>query len=394
MSANDLYPATNSARPDRRKILLVTNDLGPRAGGIETFVLGLLNQLDGSSVVIYTSAQEGSAAFDSALYSQTGAVVIRDRAAILLPSIRVKRKAAEIMKRYGCSTIWFGAAMPLAWISGYLKKNGASRIVALTHGHEVWWAKIPVFSWIFRSSTKDIDVLTYLGDFTRRAIEPVVESNCSLVQIAPGIPLDHFFPAPKRKDLLETLEIQGRQVLISVGRLVHRKGQDRLIAALPKIISANPGAVLVFVGIGPRRKKLDRLISALGMSEYVRFVGRVDYSDLPDYFRLADLFVMPSRSRFFGLEVEGLGIVYLEASASGIPVVAGLSGGAPDAVLVGETGVLVDGRHPEEIAHTINRLLKDPVALKEMGSRGRQWTEEVWGWSTWGKRFRTVLIDD
>jgi len=103
---------------------------------------------------------------------------------------------------------------------------------------------------------------------------------------------------------------------------------------------------------------------------------------------------MPSRSRFFGLEVEGLGIVYLEASASGIPVVAGLSGGAPDAVLVGETGVLVDGRHPEEIAHTINRLLKDPVALKDMGFRGRQWTEEVWGWSTWGKRFRTVLFDD
>jgi phosphatidylinositol alpha-1,6-mannosyltransferase len=388
------FPTTDGKIRDHRTILLVTNDLGPRAGGIETFILGLLSQLDGSDVVVYTSAQEESASFDAALNSQTGVVVIRDRATVLLPSFRVKREVTKVMKRYGCSTIWFGAAMPLAWISGYLKKHGAARIVALTHGHEVWWAKIPIFSWIFRSSTQNIDVLTYLGDFTRRSIIPIVSPNCSLVQIAPGIPLDHFFPAPKNDDLVKTLQLDGRQVLLSVGRLVHRKGQDRLIEALPTVVRANPNVVLVIVGIGPRQRKLDQLISQHGMKEYVRFVGRVNYSELPHYFRLADLFVMPSRSRFGGLEVEGLGIVYLEASASGVPVLAGLSGGAPDAVVVGMTGVLVDGRKSKGIAQAINALLADPTALRAMGARGRQWTEEVWGWSTWGERFKSVLVDN
>ncbi len=379
---------------DHRKILLVTNDLGPRAGGIETFILGLLDQLDGSDVVIYTSSQEDSADFDLRLLSESGVLVIRDRSTVLLPSLRVNREAAKIMKRYNSSIIWFGAAMPLAWMSGYLRKNGATRILALTHGHEVWWAKIPVFSSIFRRSTKHIDVLTYLGEFTRDAISPIVSPNCSLVRIAPGIPLDHFTPGPKDRDLMRSLRLDGHQILLSVGRLVHRKGQDRLIEALPRIIAQHPHAILVLVGVGPHQKKLRKLISAHGMNDYVRFVGRVSYADLPDYFRLGDVFVMPSRSRLAGLEVEGLGIVYLEASASGIPVLAGLSGGAPDAVQVGKTGLLVNGRKSEDIADKINTLLSDPKARAEMGRQGRQWTEEMWGWSAWGERFRAALFDN
>ena len=375
-----------------RRVLLVTNDLGPRAGGIETFILGLLDQLDGSQIVIYTAAQPDSAEFDQNLIAKTGAIIIRDKHSILIPTPAINRRVLKVAKKYRSSVVWFGAAMPLAWMSGLLKRGGVDRIVALTHGHEVWWAKCYPFKWIFKASAKHVDVLTYLGEFTKRAISPVVTSATQLIQIAPGISTSHFVPAPKSPELLDSLDLVGKSVIVSVGRLVHRKGQDKLLEALPQILLQHPDAVLVFVGIGPRKKKLDQLVRKHDLSQYVRFVGRVQYSDLPRYFQLADLFAMPSRSRLAGLEVEGLGIVYLEASACGIPVLAGLSGGAPDAVLDGQTGRVVDGTNVKAVADMVNELLDNPEKLKAMGENGRRWTEERWRWDLWGERFKKVLF--
>ena len=375
-----------------RKILLVTNDLGPRAGGIETFILGLLDQLDGSQIVIYTAAQKDSAQFDTTLAARTGAVIIRDKSSILLPTPFVNRRVRAVMKQHQCEVIWFGAAMPLAWMARLLKRAGAKQIVAITHGHEVWWAKLPIFRQIFSHATKSISTLTYLGEFTRQAMTPVVSQRCQMVQIAPGISIEHFTPGEKSESLVNELRLQGKQVLISVGRLVHRKGQDKLLEALPQVLLSHPDVVLLFVGVGPRKKKLDQLVRKHDLADYVRFVGRVQYDQLPEYFRLGDLFVMPSRSRLAGLEVEGLGIVYLEASATGIAVLAGESGGAPDAVLPGKTGEIVDGTDPAKIAEKIIELLDRPSRLLAMGVAGRAWTEERWSWKLWGERFREVLF--
>ncbi len=377
-----------------RKILLVTNDLGPRAGGIETFILGLLDQLDGSQIVIYTASQSESADFDKRLTEKTGVLIVRDKSSILLPTPWVNRRVRAVALRYESEVIWFGAAMPLAWMSGLLKRAGAKRIVAITHGHEVWWAKLPPFKQIFAQSTKSIDVLTFLGEFTRSAMAPVVRAPCQMVQIAPGISIEHFSPGAKSQRLIDELKLEGKQILVSVGRLVHRKGQDKLLEALPEILLTHPDIVLLFIGVGPRQKKLDQLVRAHDLSHYVRFVGRVTYDKLPEYLRLGDLFVMPSRSRLAGLEVEGLGIVYLEASACAIPVLAGASGGAPDAVIQGETGVVVDGSRVGEIARAVNELLDHPAQMAELGKAGRAWTQERWSWQIWGERFREVLLSD
>lgn len=377
-----------------RRILLVTNDLGPRAGGIETFILGLLNYLDGSQIVIYTATQQGDAEFDASLSARTGAIIIRDKRSVLIPTPFINRRVRAVMLQFNCEVIWFGAAMPLAWMSALLRRAGAIRIVALTHGHEVWWAKLPVFRQIFAHSTRSINILTYLGEFTRRAMAPVVYSSCSMVQIAPGIPIEHFKPAPKSQALLTELNLEGKQLLVSVGRLVHRKGQDKLLEALPLILIRHPDVVLLLVGVGPRRKKLDQLVRVHGLEESVRFIGRITYEKLPDYFRLGDLFVMPSRSRLAGLEVEGLGIVYLEASASGIAVLAGSSGGAPDALVPGVTGEIVDGTSTVDVAHVINELLDHPSRLLAMGAAGREWAEQRWSWQIWGERFKKLLLSD
>ncbi len=377
-----------------RDILLVTNDLGPRAGGIETFILGLLDYVDGNNLVIYTSSEDdpvADRAFDQALEEKYGVIVIRDRAKVLLPTPRVTRDVVATMARFGSTIIWFGATAPLAYMSPALRKAGAERIVGLTHGHEVWWAKVFPFSRAMRRIGNSVDALTYLGDFTKGAMKDAVGNHPELVRIAPGISITHFTPGPKPMDLLEKYNLVDRPVIISVGRLVHRKGQDRLIEAMPQILRSIPDAVLVFVGEGPRKSYMDKRIAKLKLSEHVRFVGRVSYADLPKYIRMGDIFAMPSRSRFFGLEVEGLGIVYLEASACGLPVLVGASGGAPDAVIPGITGVVVDGNEVSAIARESISLLKDLPQARAMGAAGRLWAEREWSWEKWGKSFADLL---
>ncbi len=375
-----------------RSILLVTNDLGPRAGGIETFILGLLEQLEGQQIVIYTSSQPGDKAFDAELLKKSGIIVVRDRAKILLPTPRVNRDVAKVLRHYQCQFVWFGAAAPLAWMAPVLRRAGAKRLVSLSHGHEVWWSTLPPFTWIMRHIGNSLDAIGYLGSFTRNAMSKAVGKRVALVRIAPGIDLQHFTPGVKDPALIDRLQLDGRKVIISVGRLVHRKGQDKLIEAMPEIVRQVPNALLMLIGEGPYKDHLVKLVAETNMQHHVLFVGRLTYPELPTYIRLGDLFAMPSRSRFFGLEVEGLGIVYLEASACGLPVVAGDSGGAPDAVIEGETGVVVDGTNTSDIAEKVSRLLLDPENSREMGIKGRTWIESEWDWKMWGAKFSALLM--
>ena len=382
-----------SARP----ILLITNDLGPRAGGIETFILGLLSQLDGKQIVIYTSSQEGDTEFDDALASKYGLVVVRDRAKVLLPTPRVFADIVKVLRQYQSSVIWYGATAPLAWMAPFFKKIGVRKQIGMTHGHEVWWAKLWPFSWALRRMGNALDVVTYLGDFTRDAMKKSLGSRPELVRIAPGISIDHFVPSAtgqKPLDLVEKYNLAGRQVMISVGRLVHRKGQDRLIQALPEIISRVPNVMLLLIGIGPYEDHLRKLAREFKVESYIQFLGRLQYDQLPQHIQLGDLFAMPSRSRFFGLEVEGLGIVYLEASACGIPVIAGKSGGAPDAVIEGVTGVTVDGNDVHQIAQAAVDLLTHPEKARAMGAAGREWSVAEWNWPRWGQKFSDLVRAD
>ena len=375
-----------------KKVLLVTNDLGPRAGGIETFVLGLIEGLPKDSLIIYTSSQKGDKAFDAQLLEKFGAVVIRDRAKMLLPTPRITRKAVKILKQQQIKNVWFGAAAPLALMAEKLRSAGASNIVALTHGHEVWWAKIPILKSLLKKIIKDVDHLGYLGDFTKGEIAKISNQPQKFLQIAPGIDTQHFAPKIARGDLIEKYRLDGRRVIVSVGRLVHRKGQDELVKAMPKILEQFPDAILLFVGEGPIKQMLFNSAKQLGVLPKVVFAGRVSHHDLPDYICLGEIFAMPVRSRFSGLEVEGLGIVYLEASACGLPVIVGNSGGAVDAVLDQKTGLLVDGTKSDQIADAICELLANPERAKQMGAAGRDWVIKNWQLSNWSEKFNKVLI--
>jgi phosphatidylinositol alpha-1,6-mannosyltransferase len=172
---------------------------------------------------------------------------------------------------------------------------------------------------------------------------------------------------------------------------VQRKGQDALIRAMAQLKDKYSDAHLLIAGAGNYEGKLRRLAVTQKVEDRITFVGRVPFAELPDLFRTADIFASPTRDRFGGLEVEGLGIVYLEASASGLPVIAGASGGSPDAVISGQTGLVVDGRDIAAIAQALDHLLGDATARKSMGEHGRRWMESQWSWEIMGERFRRLL---
>ena len=374
------------------KILCITNDFGPRAGGIETFVTGLIERLPFGSVIVYTNAQESSAPYDLMWLQDFGVEVVRDKSKILLPTPGVAYCVNALVRERKITTVFFGAAAPLGLLSRGLRRAGVKEIVALTHGHEVWWSKVFPFTLAMKSISRQVNTLTYLGEFTRNAISKSVTKIAaqSMVKIAPGIDTDHFSPQDAR-ELRNELGLTEKKVIVSVGRLVHRKGQDVLIEAMPAIIRDVPEAHILMIGEGPYRSYLENRVKALEIQERVTFIGRIQYADLPRYICAGDLFVMPSRSRLAGLEVEGLGIVYLEASACGLPVIAGDSGGAPDAVIEGQTGLVVDGTSKSEVAAAAVELLLDPDRSRAMGVRGRQWIIQEWRWEIWSARFAELL---
>ena len=375
-----------------KKTLFITNDFGPRAGGIESFIIGLIEHLPFGSTTVYTSAQGDTHAYDAAWLEKYGVRVIRDRAKILLPTPRITGNVVRLIKAEAIETVAFGAAAPLALMASRLRGAGVGRIIALTHGHEVWWSKVFPFTLAMRRIGSSVDVLTYLGEFTRTAIAGALapKSADAMVKIAPGIDTKHFAPIDS-SSLRESLGLSQKKVIVSVGRLVHRKGQDRLIESMRAIVQEVPTAHLLLIGEGPYREYLQSLVRKYALDDHISFIGRIQYVDLPQYICLGEIFAMPSRSRFFGLEVEGLGIVYLEASACGLPVIAGASGGAPDALIDGTTGVVVDGLDSAAIAVAAINLLNNPAQARLMGQAGRRWIVEKWRWQIWADAFKKLI---
>lgn len=382
-----------------RKTLIVTNDFPPRPGGIQAFLHSMALRLDPSGVVVYASTlnrtregAEETARFDA----EQPFTVVRDRAAMLLPTPRVTRRAVELLREHRCESVWFGAAAPLGLMAPALRRAGARRLVGTTHGHEAAWAQLPASRQLLRRIGEGTDALTYLGEYTRsriaRALTPGAAAR--MVQLPPGVDEKTFHPGSGGSAVRERLGLSGRPVVVCVSRLVPRKGQDTLIRAMPRVLAAVPDAVLLVVGGGPYRRDLERLAAATGVERSVRFTGAVPWAELPAHYGAGDVFAMPCRTRRGGLDVEGLGIVYLEASATGLPVVGGDSGGAPDAVLEGETGWVVRGgapEAPEETADRVVTLLGDPELRARMGEKGREWVLAKWRWDLLAERLKALL---
>jgi phosphatidylinositol alpha-1,6-mannosyltransferase len=370
-----------------RQLLIVTNDFPPRQGGIQSFVYELARRLPAGQVAVYTSDYPGAAAFDA----EQDFPVRRHPSGLLIPTPAARRRVLQARQDFGSTSVWFGACAPLGLLAAPLRRAGVRRMVASTHGHETGWAMLPAARQALRRIGQQVDVVTYLAEYTRRKLAAAFGPRADLVQLAPGVDTDAFNPAVDGAAVRQRHGLAGRPVVVCVSRLVPRKGQDVLIQAMPAVRDRVDGAALLIVGGGPYEQRLRALAQRAGVADHVVFTGPVPSAELPEHFAAGDVFAMPCRTRRLGMDVEGLGIVFLEASATGLPVIAGDSGGAPETVRQGITGLVVDGIDVAAVAEQVSGLLADPRRASAMGTAGRHWTEQSWQWSATADRLAELL---
>jgi phosphatidylinositol alpha-1,6-mannosyltransferase len=371
------------------RTLLVTNDFPPRNGGIQNYLQALVDRLPPDEIAVYAPAWPGAGEFDAALPYP----VHRHPTSLMLPVPDVARRAAALARRHRARTVWFGAAAPLAVLgSGLRRSAGVRRVVASTHGHEVGWSMLPGARQVLRRIGGGADVVTVVSRYTRGRIAAAFGPDAALEPLPPGIDAAVFRPDPTaRTDLRRRYGLGDAPVVTCVSRLVARKGQDQLVRALPLVRARVAGARLLLVGDGPGAARLRRLADAHDVAEHVVFTGAVAAAELPAHHAVGDVFALPCRTRGGGLDVEGLGIVLLEASASGLPVVAGDSGGAPETVRDGETGHVVGGRDLPALADALAGLLADPDRARRLGAAGRAWMLRDWALPALVERLRGFL---
>ncbi|ORA08181.1 alpha-(1-2)-phosphatidylinositol mannosyltransferase [Mycobacterium asiaticum DSM 44297] len=376
------------------RVLLVTNDFPPRRGGIQSYLgefVGRLAKAGKHTVTVYAPKWKGAETFDQAA-AEAGYRVVRHPTTLMLPVPAVDSRMRRLIADGGIDTVWFGAAAPLALLAPRARQAGARRVLASTHGHEVGWSMLPVARSVLRRIGDDTDVVTFVSRYTRSRFAPAFGPASALEYLPPGVDSDRFRPDPvARAELRERYGLGERPTVVCVSRLVPRKGQDMLIRALPTIRRRVDGAALVIVGGGPYLDSLRKVARDCGVADQVTFTGGVPGDELPAHHAMADVFAMPCRTRGAGLDVEGLGIVFLEASAAGVPVVAGRSGGAPEAVQHDKTGLVVDGNSVDQIADAVSGLLADRDRAAAMGAAGRDWVRKEWRWDTLAARLADLL---
>lgn len=370
------------------RVLLVSNDFPPRPGGIQAYLHQLAMTLPDGAIAVYAPNWPGAKEFDAELSFP----VIRHPGTLMLPTPPVLQRAVGLLRELQCDTAWFGAAAPLALLGPALRRAGARRVVASSHGHEVGWAMVPPGRVALRRIGSDADVVTAVSQYTRRRIASALGPRAALELLPPGVDCRTFSPdAGARTEIRRRHKLGEAPVVLCVSRLVARKGQDMLVRALPRVRRQVPGATLLLVGDGPRLGAVHRLAASCGVADAVVCTGSVPWSELPAYYAAGDVFAMPCRTRGAGLDVEGLGLVFLEAAATGLPVVAGDAGGARETVRPRETGDLVNGRDLVAVSAALVTLLADPARAAVMGQRGREWMLQDWDWRRRADRLAALL---
>ncbi len=402
-----------SFHPDPAKVLLVASTFPPVIGGSATVYERLCHESAGAVQVLtashsYRDGQEipGWAEFDrratypvhrtrllrpvlsdapQGLISKVQRYLVGDRR-IYAQAFSAFQRILPVV-RPGC--LCLGELYSLRWLGRQASRGLGLPIVQYVHGEEITMGGgSRHYMWGLNSYLSECAAVVCVSSFTRSLlIERGVDPQ-RLHLIPNGVDAGRFCPGPRDERLLAKHRLQGRRVLLTVGRLEPKKGQDTLIQALPGILARCPGAALLVVGDGSYGDSLRRLAADLRVEDSVVFAGKVDDGVLPDYYRIADLFAMPNRVAENG-DTEGFGLVFLEAGGCGLPVVGGHAGGVVDAVENGVTGLLVDGKSVSAVAEACCRILDNPDLASRMGAAGRQLALGS-SWSERASRFRSV----
>jgi phosphatidylinositol alpha-1,6-mannosyltransferase len=362
------------------RLLEITNDFPPTLGGIENYIYSIVARWEPAEVVVLTRATHGSEAVDATLDTE----VRRERVATLLPTSGFQARVLNLLAGTRFDMVHFASAtLPLSLLGPRILHATGIPYAVTVHGGE-FMIGARLFRPLMQQALGEAAVVLPVSAFSQEAVLRLLSDPPPTEVVSPGVDPARF--APQSEDGPEQ-----DPVILCVCRLVARKGPSTLLAALPRILARHPGATLQIVGGGSDLRRLQHAARATGVSSSVRFVGPVPWSDLPGYYAGADVFALPTRERFWGLETEGFPLVYLEAASAGLPVIAGAAGGVGEAVADGETGIIVNGRSANETAAAIIRLLDDPSLARRMGTLGRQRVLSGFTWDDTVDRFRTAL---
>ncbi len=338
------------------RLLLVTNDYPPKPGGIQMYLQNLVDAYDGDVLVVGPSDERVSG-------PEPG--VVRGNRPYMLPDRRTRELVRDAAKDFSPDAILFGAPHPLAWMGPWLREELGVPFGIVSHGAEITIpGSFPGVSRALGRSLATADVRFAVSRFTARRVESIAHAPVEF--LGAGVEVDTFRPPDVRRE--NPVPVVG-----CVSRFVPRKGQDRLVRAVAQL---ETDVEVLFVGTGRTENQIRDLAHELGVR--ARFEVDVAWSELPGLYRSMDMFCMPCKSRWGGLEIEGLGLVFLEAAASGLPVLAGDSGGSPETVIPGQTGFVVSS--VSDIVEGLSLLIDDPERSATMGARGREFIEREFTW--------------
>lgn len=368
------------------RVLWLTNDLPPRVGGIQQFVANLLERVhpDGS-VVIGPAGGPEAAAHDAVQPYRT----VRAPGAVL-PTPGIARLVIDVARSHGAEAIVLGATWPLGELAPRLGRALRIPVIGLSHGLEAGLAR-PGAGRLIGRATRGLAAVTTITAWTEDRLRSHVRAP-RLERLPPGVDVDLFAPSVDGRGQRAAWGVPADVPLVGcISRLVPRKGQDLLVQVWPEVRRRHPDAWLALVGEGPSQRRLEGAVARLDAHSGVVMPGRVAWEALPASYAALDVFAMPCRTRLAGTDVEGLGMVYLEAQACGVPAIAGRSGGAPEAVRDGVTGSVVDGREPRELVEALDRWLTHPASRRQAGAAGAAWTRQRWSWTAIAGRLAQLL---
>ena len=367
--------------------LLVTNDFPPKVGGIQSYLWELWRRLPPHEVTVFTTPYEGAAAWDARQPYR----VVRSREPVLLPVPGLAARIDALADEVGAPLVLLDPALPLGLVGPRLRHPYG----VVLHGAEVTVpGRLPGSRAVLGSVLRGARLVVAAGGYPAAEGRHAAGRDLPTVVVPPGVDVDRFRPlAPEeRAAARRSFELpEHARLVVGVSRLVPRKGFDVVIEAVARLARTRPDVVLAIAGSGRDRARLEELAAAVRAP--VRFLGRVPDDDLPALHGCADVFAMLCRNRWADLEQEGFGIVFVEAAAAGVPVVAGHSGGAGEAVADGTTGLVV--RAPGDaraVAGALASLLDDPPRRTAMAAAGRVRAEAEFAYPVLAARLHEAIV--
>jgi len=397
-------PHAEPRRSDPEKftrVLVLADAFLPHAGGSREYYYNVYKELvslGDTQVTILTKKIPGWQEFDRDACTEWFRIERRFRP---LPSWKYSQLPKGILPF--CQVLWramtsrpsiihAGDLYPPGVIAMTLKKFLGIPYVVYCHGEEI--PQLDNYRFQPRVRNKiyfNADAVIAASEFTRQNLLRLGVENKRIFKITPGVDSRRFEPTSSNSELKKQYGLEGKVVLLTVARLISRKGHRAVLQAFSKIAREVPQAHYLIAGTGPEEKALRQLTDDLGLSQRVTFAGYVPTAELSGLYNMCDIMIMPNREDSGG-EVEGFGIVFLEASAAGKPVIGGRTGGAIEAIAEGKTGFLVDPDNTDELAEVMHRLILDRVLREKLGVAGRQRAESEFSWRTRAEMLRQVNL--